>query len=144
MFKLQKAYADQYGVPGGDSSAAAREQRRQAQQQLEEQTKTLLGAERYQDYKMAQDGRYRDVYEFTQQNDLSQNAAKKVYEMRVAVEAERRRIERDKSIPSDQKKILLTAIGQETSAAVGQVLGPNVFREYQQRGNGSWLSRLSR
>ena len=142
IFKLKKAYNDQYGMYGGGGDDAAQQQRRLAQQQLEEQMKALLGADRYKDYALTQDERYRDLYEFTQRNNLTADAAKSVFDMRLAAEAERRRIENDQSIPPAEKKVLLTAMGQQTYAALSQVMGANVFKEYQQ--HSSWINRVFR
>jgi hypothetical protein len=142
MFKLKKAYNDQYGMYGGGGDDAARKQQQLAQQQLAEQMKALLGPERYKDYAMAQDERYRDLYEFTQRNNLAGDAAKQVFEMRMAAEAERQRIEKDQSLTSDQRKAMLLAMGRETSTAVSQVMGENVFKQYQQ--NSGWMQRLTR
>jgi len=142
IFQLRKAHDDQlaFNRDGGDESA--REQRRQAQQQLDEQIKGVLGEQRYHDYQLAQDERYREMYDFTQANNLPKETAETLYDMRKAAEQAKRRVDADQSLPPEERQATLVNIAQETRNALGTTLPPEVFREFDRRNN--WLDRLTR
>ncbi len=136
IYKAQKAFDDQYGGfrgPGGGDDAG----RAQAQQQLDDQLKALLG-DRYKDYTLAQDPRYRDAYDFTQ----DKTSAEQVYNMRTAAEDERRRIMNDQSITADQRPVLLADLANQTKTALTSVLGPTASQDYMN--NANWVNRLQR
>jgi hypothetical protein len=142
IFKLQKTFDDQYGMMrGGGGDDTLRQSREQAQQALEEQLKALLGDQRFKDYTLAQDEHYRDIYDFAQNNNLTTDTAQKIYEVRAAAEAERQRIQNDRSIPADQRQAQLAALATQTKQALGTFLGPDTFNTYQQ-GDGRWINRL--
>jgi len=143
VFKLQKAFDDQYGMTrGGGGDDALRQARDQAQQVLEEQLKALLGDQRFKDYNLSQDDQYRNIYEFAQKNNLTTDTAQKIYEVRVAAEAERQRIQSDRSMSSDQRQAQLAALANQTKQALGTFLGPDTFNTYQQS-DGRWMNRLN-
>jgi hypothetical protein len=142
VFKLRKAYDDQFGFPRDGGDEAAREQRRQAQQQLDEQIKGILGEPRYHDYQLAQDERYREMYDFTQQNNLPKTTAETLYDMRKSAEQAKRAVDADPALPPEQRQATLTAIAQETRATISATLPPEVFKEFDRRNN--WLDRLTR
>lgn len=141
IFKLQKAFDDQFGLWRGGGDDAFRQAREQAQQALEEQLRALLGEQRYQDYLLAQDPRFRDIYDFAQNSNLTADTAKKIYEVRLAAEAERQRIQNDASMPPDQRQAQLASLASQTRQALGTLLGPETLNAYVQS-EGRWLSRL--
>jgi hypothetical protein len=141
IFKLQKAFDDQFGLWRGGGDDAFRQAREQAQQALEEQLRAILGEQRYQEYQLAQDPRYRDIYDFAQNNNLAADTARKIYEVRMAAEAERQRIQNDNSIPPDQRQAQLALIANQAKQALGTLLGPDTLNAYVQS-DGRWLTRL--
>ena len=142
IFKLRKAFDDQFrfGREGGDE--AAREQRRQIQQQIDEQTRSLLGEERYAQYQLAQDERFRDVYEFTQRAELPKDMAQTLYDMQRTAEAARQQVLNDQSIAPDQRAAALAALTDETKRSLSATLGER-YSDYERRA-GDWVDRLSR
>src|ERR1051325_5293176 len=141
IFKLQQTFDDQFGMSrGGDD--AYREQRHQAEQALEEQLKALLGDQRFKEYTMAQDDRYRGIYDFAQNNNLPTDTAQKIYDTRVAAENERQRIRNDQSLSEDQRQVLLVALSSQTKQALGTMLGQDVYKAYQQNDGGRWIHKL--
>lgn len=141
IFKLRKAFDDQYGFlrDGGDETL--RQQRQLAQQQLDEQLRAILGDQRFREYQLAQDDRFRDIYEFTQRNNLPKQTAEAIYDVRQAVDAERRKLEADRSLPPAERQALLAAISQETQNALMQTLGEN-YNDFRRRN--SWVDRMVR
>jgi hypothetical protein len=141
IFKLQKAFDDQFGLMRGGGDDAFRQAREQAQQALEEQLRAILGDQRYQDYMLAQDPRYRDIYDFAQNNNLPTDTARKIYEVRLAAEAERQRIQNDATLPPEQRQAQLTSLASQTKQALGTLLGSDALNAYVQS-DGRWLNRL--
>ena len=142
IYRLRKTFDDQYSnVDGNDK--VAQEQRRQAQVALDSQLKSLLGEQRYQEYKLAQSGDYQDLYRVAQRYDLPKEVAKNVYDMRQAVEAERRKVEQNQNFTPDQKKEILQAMQQKTEQAVQEAMGEKGYKYYLRR-NGDWIQRIGR
>ncbi len=141
IFKLQKAFDDQFGLWRGGGDEAFREAREQAQQALQEQLRALLGEARFQEYMLAQDPRYRDIYDFAQNNNLPADTARKIYEVRLAAETERQRLQNDPSLPPDQRQAALASLASQTKQALGTLLGPDALNAYVQS-EGRWLNRL--
>jgi hypothetical protein len=141
IFELRKSFDEQFGFGRDGGDPALREQRQLAQQQLEAQMQQVLGP-RYAEYQMSQDERYRDLYEFSQRNNLPQETAQSVYDMRRTAEELRRNLERDASLSPEQRTAALTALATETRTAVAGALGEKAFTDYQRRG-GAWVDRLA-
>lgn len=143
IFDARKTFDDQYGFGRAGGNDVTPDQRRAAQQQLDDQIKAMLGDDRYKDYSLAQDARYRDIYNFAQENNLPTATAQKVYDIRKAAEDEQNKVRTDPSIPAEQRQILLTALASQTSQALGAVLGPDLASTYQSN-NGRWVNQLTR
>jgi hypothetical protein len=142
LFKLRKAFDDQFSnIEGNDK--LAQEQRRLAQEATDSQIKSLLGEERYQEYKLAQSGDYQEIYRVTQRYDLPKEVAKNVYDMRRTVEAERRKVEQNQNFTPEQKKEILQAMQQKTEQAVQSAMGEKGYNYYKKR-DGDWIQRVGR
>ena len=141
IFEARKAFDDQFAFTRDGGDEAVREQRRLAQQQLDEQLRATLGEERYKEYQLAQDDRYRDIYDFTSRNNLSQQVAENVYEARRAAEAARDTIMRNTEMTPEQRQQALTQILAETRGTLTSYLG-DAFAQYAQ--DERWLANLAR
>ena len=142
VFEARKAFDDQFGFLRDGGDEALREQRRLAQQQLDEQIRATLGDQRFREYQLAQDERYRDVYDFTSRNNLSQQVAETVYETRKAAETARETVMRNGELSPEQRQQALAQIASETRPVLEATLGA-AYQEYQQR-EGRWLENLAR
>jgi hypothetical protein len=142
IFELRKTFDDQFSTTREGGDAGVREQRQLAQQQLEEQIKATVGEERYATYQLAQDDRYRELYEFAQRNNLPQETVQSVYDMRRTAENMRRTVERDPSLTPEQRVAALTTLASETVNALNATMGEKAFKEYQRR-DGTWINRLA-
>jgi len=143
VFELRKAFDDQLGQTREGGDAQAREQRQLAQQQLEEQIRTTLGEDRYRQYQLAQDDRYRELYDFGQRNNLAQETIQSVYDMRRTAETMRRQVESDRTLSPEQRAAALTALANETRTSISTAMGEQAWKDYQRR-DGGWLDRLAR
>lgn len=141
IFELRKSFDDQFGVTRDGGDEALREQRRAAQQQLDEQIHAMLGDQRYKEYQLAQDDRYREIYDFASRNNLSQQVAQSVYEARKAAEAARETIVRNRELTPEQRNAALTQIAAETKNVLASALGDS-YSQYE-RNDGRWLRGLN-
>jgi hypothetical protein len=142
IFDLKKAFDDQFAFTRESSDETIREQRRLAQEQLNQQLLAKLGPERFQQYERSQDERYRDANDFVQRNNLPQETANVVYEVRIAAEQERERIRNDASLNEEARNSAYAALSQTTGQALGQALGAEVYANYQTRND--WVRELDR
>src|SRR6185436_516561 len=99
-----------------------------------------LGPDRFQEYQLSQDERYRDEVDFAQRYNLQPQVAKTIYAVRAAAEEEKNRIRNDASLNADARTAALAALSQDTQAALQPTLGDN-WSKYQER-NG-WFQRLA-
>ena len=142
IFDLRKTFDDQFGFARDGGDDKAREQRQLAQQQIDEQIRATLGDARYKQYQLAQDERYRDLYDFTQRNNLPEQTAQSVYDMRKTAETMRRQLETDRTLTPEQRTVALTALANETRTSISGALGEQAWKAYQRR-DGGWIDRLA-
>jgi hypothetical protein len=142
LFDLRKAYDDQFGYTRDGGDDAMREQRRIAQQNLEDQMRALLGEDRFRQYQMAQDERFRDIYEFTERNSLPRQTAEVVYDMRRAAEDARRQLQAQANLDEAARQAALAQLADETRRTLMQTLGEANWDEYRRR-DGRWIDRLA-
>ncbi len=105
------------------------------------QVKTLLGPERFADYQRAQDPDFREIFAFSQQNNLPQSAAVKVYESRQNATEQADEIQNDGSLSAGDRAAALVVLKAATMNAVSSVLGGS-YQDYLQ-GPGQWLGALT-
>jgi hypothetical protein len=140
IFDLKKTFDDQFGFMRDGSDEAVREERRLAQQKLDEQLLATLGPQRFQEYQLSQDDRYRENVDFAQRYNLEPQVAKTLYDVRIAAEQERNRIRADSSLNEQARAAALNELAQLTQAALQPTLGDN-WNRYRER-NG-WVARLN-
>jgi hypothetical protein len=102
----------------------------------------VLGPERFADYGRAIDNRYHETLRITDRFDLPTDTAREVYRMRVEAEAEVWRVRRDPNRAPEEREAILRAMRAETEKSISAVLGPGVFKTYQEY-SGDWLSRFA-
>jgi hypothetical protein len=139
IFQLRKSFDDQFGFQREGGDEALRQQREFAQRQLDQQLQAILGPDRFREYQLSQSGRFNEIYEFTQRNNLPRTTAETIYDIRAAAETERRRLEANRTIPAAERNALLAAIAEETRNALAQSLG-NTYNDFVRRNN--WVERL--
>jgi hypothetical protein len=143
IFELRENLNSQFGFGrGGDE--AAQEQRRIAQQQLEEQLRATLGEQRYQEYQLAQDDRYREIYDFTSRMNLPKETAQSVYDIQKTVEQQRQQVMNNQNMSAEERAATLAQIAQVTKEQLYQTLPQQAYDQYLQSGDARWLQRLTR
>ncbi len=145
VFKVKKRFDDEYGFAGvPPTDKAEREKYDAAKKELETQLKQTLGETRYADYERAQDYVYQGLFRFTEKQQLSRDAANKVFDMKKVAEEQAKKIRNDSALSSEQRQAALAGIRTETETAVTGVLGPQGYEAFKKASQASnWLKQLS-
>ena len=138
IFQVRKAFDDQFAFTRDRDDAATAQERKIAQQQMDEQLKSVLGVDRFNEYQRSQDGRYRESFDFAQKYNLPRETADTVYQVRIATEQEKKRIQNDPTLNEQTRAVILAGLAQDAKAALSQTLGPEMLGNYIQRAGG-WL-----
>ena len=144
IFKLRKAFDDEYGIFGAASGdSAERKKYNDAKKTLDEQVKTLLGDTRYAEYERSQDWTYQGIAKVVERQGLPKENAVKVFDMKKTAEEEASKVRANKNLTGDQRKEALKGIREETERSMKQVLGDKGFDAYKKQNTAYWLRNLS-
>lgn len=141
IFKLKKAYDDQWSAVGSTSTPDERTQKATAQKELESQVKTLLGEDRYADYKYGKDWSKSALQQVAESYNIPKSTAFKVFDLKTAAQDQVRKLRQDQSLNPDQRQAALRGVREETERAVTGVLGERAAQDYITKGN--WIKSLS-
>ena len=138
MFKLQKAFTDEYGMTGfgnrgGKAPAAAKEE-------FNNQMKTAMGADRFQEYQSEQRWAFDPLQNVAKEHNVPKQTALKVYELQTAAEAEAAKVRANESLSPEQRKVVFEEMRRTTEKAVGDVLGTSATEDYLKKA--SWVKNL--
>lgn len=125
-----------------DRKAADYEARRKQQQELKRQRdealKTQFGEERYAEFKRAQDGNFREIFQVAERYGLPRETAVQVDELRRVAQENMNRVRNNTALGAEQRQEMIRAIQEETRAAMTQAFGERAARTYERNG-GEWL-----
>ena len=123
LFRLSDPIEQQLQLTSGDAGTQAATQAALGSSLLEA-LKSVLGPERYQAYRLAQDPVYRDSVAQAQASpDVSTEATKTLYELNKATVQEQNRIRNDAGLTAAQKTEQLKNVQSQLQAASDQLLG---------------------
>jgi hypothetical protein len=105
------------------------------------QVKNLLGAEQFADYQRAQDGNFREIFAFSQQNNLPKKAAIAVYDSRQMASQQAAEIQNDGTLSADERATALEVLKAATRNHIASALGGS-FQDYL-AGPGQWIETLA-
>ena len=143
IFKLRKAFDDQFPMLGMGSLDKEERARRDAEQKaLDEQIKSTLGPDRFVEYQRGQDYNYQGLAKTAERFGLPKETAGKVYEMKDIAEAQANKVRVDTQLSSSQREAALQAIRGETERSVREVFGDKAFESYQKQ-QGNWIERIA-
>jgi hypothetical protein len=104
------------------------------------QVKNLLGTEEFADYQRAQDGNFREIFAFSQQNNLPKQAAIAVYDSRQMASQQAAEIQNDGTLSADERATALEVLKAATRSHIASALGGS-FQDYL-AGPGQWIETL--
>ncbi len=122
LFRLTDPLEQQIQLAGGTAQDRANLQATLAKQ-LVDALKSVLGPERYQAYRVAQDPVFRDALAQAEDAGASPQAAQLLYQLNQTFLQESNRIRNDATLTDDQKAAQLKALDQQKQSTSDQVLG---------------------
>jgi hypothetical protein len=146
IFSAQKAFDDEYGVvPGASISPADAEIRQFAEEEMNNQIRTSLGDDRYQDYLRQTDYDYKSIHKITQRQGLGENISAQVYQMKGGAEELAREIRMNTGLSIEERQMQLGQIRNETSRSIQSLIGGQGAAALQgQAGGRNWLNNIGR
>lgn len=140
IYNARKAFDQQWaGRDPALMDESTSERMSTALQQMEADLQRQLGAERFAEFKRGEDPDFHQLTRTVTRFKLPRDTAKRVYDVKRAVEDVRNALRENPSLSPDQRSAALLAMGQETESTVRQLLGDRAFRYYLRTGDGSWL-----
>lgn len=119
------------------------EQKEARERLMDEQLRKILGADRFAEALLLRDGSYRDIHRFSQANQVSSDAAHKLYDIQKLAREEVQRLREDKSLAADARSMRIEAVTAAVAPQVDELLGPKLFGEYL-RQSGQWVTNANR
>jgi hypothetical protein len=143
VFFEKKRFDDEFSMfTAGTEDKEAKAKREQAKKELDERLKQSLGEDRFKAYERGQDWNYQQLARIADRNQLGNEAANKVYDMKKLAEDEAKRIRADKSLTPEQRSAALLGIRTETENSIKPILGEKGYKSYETQG-AWWLKSIS-
>ncbi len=144
IFELKKAFDDEHG--GIYGMAMQNQEDRQAyqtaQNEYEDGLKSILGEERYGDYKMGQDYNYKGLQKTSERYGADPETAKELYHSIKTAQVTAQEIRNNANLDQAQKREMLQGIRGETEALLVDSFGQEGFEKYSKENYARWLDRL--
>jgi hypothetical protein len=145
IFDLKKAFDDEHGMYGmAYTDAESREAYRLAEKEYEEGLESLLGEERYGEYKMGQDYTYKGLKKTSESYGADAETAKELYQSMQAAQTAAREIRNNADLDQARKREMLQGIRGETESLLVESFGPEGFEKYSKENYANWLKQLDR
>ena len=146
IFAARKAFDNEHGVvPGSSISPADAEVRQFAEQEMNNQIRTSLGDDRFQDYLRQTDYDYKSIDKITQRQGLGENISAQVYQMKGGAEELAREIRMNTGLSIEERQMQLGQIQNETSISIESLIGGQGAAALQtQAGGRNWLNNIGR
>jgi hypothetical protein len=147
IFKLRKQFDNEFGPAGysansDHTSKEERDRRTSAEKEMQSHIKSLLGEDRYREYKFAPDWQRSSLRDVAREYNVPKQTALKVFDIRDEARSEASRLRNDKTLSTDQRQAALSVVRAATETALGEVLGANAARAYVEKG--SWIKNLNK
>ncbi len=143
LFKVQKAFDDQFGLTGMSGDQGEQKKRADAETARQEQMKTILGDQRYADYQRDTDYQFKALSKVADRQGLPKESAIKVWDMKAIAEQAANRVRSDSSLNQEQRQAALQAVRAETERSISTVLGDDGFGSYKKQNGAWWLNGIS-
>ena len=146
IFAARKAFDNEHGVvPGSSITPADAEVRQFAEQEMNNQIRSSLGDDRYQDYMRQTDNDYKSIHKITQRQGLGENISAQVYQMKGGAEELAREIRMNTGLSIEERQMQLGQIRNETSISIQSLIGRQGAAALQtQAGGRNWLNNIGR
>ena len=143
IFRLQKPMEDRLDASHlSPEDTVAQRRMIAAQQELEQSIHSLLGEQRYAEYKRAKDWEYKALLQVAREHQLPPQAAGQVYDLKKAVEAQKSQLIEDPNLTLEGRQAALRALQGDTERALAQTLGDKAYQAYKRR-HSWWIRSLA-
>jgi hypothetical protein len=132
LFRRVDVLDQQLLASTGDDPSATR-RREDLERQKEATLKDVLGAERYQDYKLNQDPLYRQARSIAEQAGVSEEKVLPLAAINRLTELEEQRIRNDGGLTVEEMADRLQAARQARQDSLRRLLGDDAYKRYQER-----------
>ncbi len=119
------------------------EQTNAAERNFESRLRMILGEQRFAEFQLLQDGNYRQIRSFTQQQQLPDETTRKLYAIRQLAQEEAKRLRGDPELDAKARTQRLEAMTTDVAREVGALLGPKLLGDYLRQG-GNWVTNAQR
>ena len=143
VFKLQKAFDDEFSPLGFNQDKEAQARRGAAQKELDDKLKATLGDQRFDEMQREKDYTYKAIAKVAEREGLPREAGVKVFDMKKVAEEQAGKVRLDKSLTPVQRTTALQAIRSETERGMSETLGKTGFDSYKNGNTAWWLNNLS-
>jgi hypothetical protein len=145
LARKKMEFDEAHPAPQGNSSEAKaqREEWQKTKVQLDDQYKSVLGADRFAAFQRSQEGDYQDILRVVERCELPAENATRVFDMKRAFEESAQQLRQTTTLNEEERALALEVIRQETERTVRQTLGDRGFQTYL-RYRGDWLGRSAR
>lgn len=146
LARKKMEFDEAHPAPQEGNSAEAKAQREEWQKtkvQLNDQYKSVLGADRFAAFQRSQEGDYQDILRVVERCELPAENATRVFDMKRAFEETAQQLRQNTTLNEEERALALEVIRQETERTVRQTLGDRGFQTYL-RYRGDWLGRSAR
>ena len=142
IFDVRREFDDQLGHHDFDfQDPEYRQSRELAEEQMHEQIRDILGEERFQEYELANDHRYRDLFNLGERFDVPEENVNYLFDLWQTSEQQVDQIRSDPAMDEAQRRERLDSMRVELEDKAQSALGPEVFYNYQNTG-GEWIQHL--
>jgi|GEM_PF-247607 len=143
IFDLKKVMDGEFGSYGmAMTNSEDRERYQSAQQTFEDGVKSVLGEERYGDYKMSQDYTYQGIKKTAERNDIDVAVAKDLYQSMKTAQETANQVRNNQQLDTAQKREMLQGIRSETEALFVESIGQEGFETYNNRSHSGRVRNL--
>jgi hypothetical protein len=142
LFPLYRSLEEQFPTKFGADTPEEMAPRVAAEKAMQEQFKTLLGAERYAEFQLSRDYNYQQAAKVTERLRLPATATTQVYAVQQEIQQRAAALRVNRTLSADDRTAQLSALATEASERISSVFGPSGLEAYKQYG-GQWLQQLT-
>lgn len=110
---------------------------------LDNDTKTVLGDERYNEFMRLQTREYRNALSFVEKNEMPKSTALDLYNIELVAKGNADRVRSDQLIDATARQQILNRIKEETEQELHLKLGATGYQNYSANYRANWMKSLN-
>ena len=142
IFDVRKDTEARLNILSSSETEQKENERLALQKSMNDQTKAILGDQRFDEYLRLQTREYQDAIAFAEKVGLSQAAATEIYHIQSVATASANQTRSDQVLDAASRQQILNKIKLETENELRRTLGSDAFSAYSSSYRGNWLRNL--